>query len=271
MRRNVRCRSIASGVVRSTGSATPPTRCSIVPSSPHVPPAASRIARVTKAVVVLPFVPVTPATRSVRVGAPKKRSASGAIAPRASATIDLRHADIERALGDHRHGAGRHRRGRVVVAVDDRPGYAHEQRTGYDTAGVVRDVGDLHRVAASHHRAHVEHVEQPVEQHRRSVLPPPSGHGGSPSDGPDHPQRRLIRTRRGDNVADARGPGGFDGTDRGRYGRGRHRRPGGAVRCGTGRGRRGVARDRLRLRRACVGQPGPDRRAAVPQHEAGRG
>ena len=35
IRRKVACRSIASGVVRSTASSTPPTTCLTVPSSPH--------------------------------------------------------------------------------------------------------------------------------------------------------------------------------------------------------------------------------------------
>src|SRR5919201_5813601 len=43
--------------------------------------------RIRKAVVVLPFVPVTPATRRLAVGSPQKRTASGAIAARASPTI----------------------------------------------------------------------------------------------------------------------------------------------------------------------------------------
>ena len=70
MRRKVACRSIASGVVRSTSSSTPPTTCFTVPSSPVWIPAASRISRIRKAVVVLPLVPVTPTTRSSAVGSP---------------------------------------------------------------------------------------------------------------------------------------------------------------------------------------------------------
>ncbi len=79
-------RSIASGVVRTTSSSAPPTTCITVPSSPVLRPAASRISRSRKAVVVLPLVPVTPAIVSEAVGSPKKRSATGAIAARASST-----------------------------------------------------------------------------------------------------------------------------------------------------------------------------------------
>jgi hypothetical protein len=46
MRRKLRWRSIASGVVRSTGSSWPPTIDVTVPSSPVRSPAASRMARV---------------------------------------------------------------------------------------------------------------------------------------------------------------------------------------------------------------------------------
>ena len=70
MRRNVACRSIASGVVRSTSSSTPPTTRFTVPSSPVWTPARSRMWRTRNAVVVFPFVPVIPATRSSAVGSP---------------------------------------------------------------------------------------------------------------------------------------------------------------------------------------------------------
>jgi len=68
--RNVRWRSIASGVVRAVLSSTPPTTDLTVPSSPHERPEASSSARVRYAVVVLPLVPVTPMTRSEAVGSP---------------------------------------------------------------------------------------------------------------------------------------------------------------------------------------------------------
>ncbi len=86
MRANVACRSIASGVVRSTSSTSPPTTRCTVPSSPQRRPEASSSERTRKAVVVLPFVPVTPTTSSSIVGSPWKAAASGAIAARASAT-----------------------------------------------------------------------------------------------------------------------------------------------------------------------------------------
>ena len=84
--RNRRCRSIASGVVRTTPRRSPPTRASTVPSRPGRRPAAARIANRRKLVVVFPLVPVTPTTSSSRVGSPKNTSAAGAIAARASRT-----------------------------------------------------------------------------------------------------------------------------------------------------------------------------------------
>ncbi len=70
MRLKVAWRSIASGVVRSTSSSTPPTTRLTVPSSPARRPAASSRWRTRKAVVVLPLVPVMPTTSSRAVGSP---------------------------------------------------------------------------------------------------------------------------------------------------------------------------------------------------------
>ena len=86
IRLNVAWRSIASGVVRTTASSTPPTICLTVPSSPVWMPAASRISRTRNAVVVLPLVPVMPTTRSSAVGSSWKRAAAGPIAARTSGT-----------------------------------------------------------------------------------------------------------------------------------------------------------------------------------------
>ena len=84
--RNVRWRSIASGVVRTVGRCSPATTEVTVPSSPHWRPAASSSERTRKAVVVLPFVPVIPTTGSRAVGSPWKRAAAIAIAARTSST-----------------------------------------------------------------------------------------------------------------------------------------------------------------------------------------
>ena len=65
---NVRWRSIASGVVRWTSCSVPPITLLTVPSRPLWRPSASSSVRIRNAVVVLPFVPVTPMTFSRAVG-----------------------------------------------------------------------------------------------------------------------------------------------------------------------------------------------------------
>ncbi len=84
--RNVRWRSSDSGVVWTTSRRSPPTRDSIVPTSPGRRPAAARIEYRRNAVVVFPFVPVTAPTWSSRVGNPKNASAARPSAARASGT-----------------------------------------------------------------------------------------------------------------------------------------------------------------------------------------
>ena len=81
-----RCSSIASGVVLTVASRLPPMICSTVPISPVCLPDASSNARVRKAVVVLPLVPVMPTICSCSVGLPLSRAAIGAIAARTSST-----------------------------------------------------------------------------------------------------------------------------------------------------------------------------------------
>jgi hypothetical protein len=83
---NIRWRSIASGVVRTTGCSTPPTHEVTVPIRPVWRLAACSSARVRYEVVVLPLVPVMPTIASAAVGSPLKRAAAGAIAARTSGT-----------------------------------------------------------------------------------------------------------------------------------------------------------------------------------------
>ena len=82
MRASSRCRSGASGVVSASRSRTPPTRASTVPSRPLGRPAASNIAATRNAVVVFPFVPVTPTTAMCSLGLPAITCASGPSASR---------------------------------------------------------------------------------------------------------------------------------------------------------------------------------------------
>jgi hypothetical protein len=77
---------MASGVVRTTGRSSPATTDLTVPSSPQRTPAASSRPRSRNADVVLPFVPVIPATESRAVGSPWNRAPARAIAARTSST-----------------------------------------------------------------------------------------------------------------------------------------------------------------------------------------
>ena len=86
MSAKVRCRSMASGVVRATACCSPPTIAVTVPSRPVRRPPASSSARTRKADVVLPLVPVIPTVVSRAVGSPASAAAAGAIAARTSST-----------------------------------------------------------------------------------------------------------------------------------------------------------------------------------------
>ena len=68
--RNVRWRSIASGVVRTVGRSSPAMTEVTVPSRPVWRPDASSSERTRNAVVVLPLVPVIPTTGRRPVGSP---------------------------------------------------------------------------------------------------------------------------------------------------------------------------------------------------------
>ncbi|OQC27943.1 MAG: hypothetical protein BWX70_02029 [Verrucomicrobia bacterium ADurb.Bin070] len=80
------CSSQASGVVRVAGIVRPPYSTCTVDSRPGVRPPARNSSRSSQAVVVLPFVPVMPVTRSARAGQPFSAAARQANAPRASLT-----------------------------------------------------------------------------------------------------------------------------------------------------------------------------------------
>ena len=98
------------------------------PDQARPAPAASRIACSRNAVVVLPFVPVTPATSSSFVGSPKNTSAATAIAARASSDDELRNVDVERPLDDERGRAALDRLPGEVVPVDALARNAEEER-----------------------------------------------------------------------------------------------------------------------------------------------
>ena len=97
-------------------------RRSTVPSSPHGRSAASSIAASSIVVVVLPFVPVTPATSSSPLGWPQSASASSAMPSRASSqTICGTRETGQLALDEQRDRAVGDRGGSMLVAVGARP------------------------------------------------------------------------------------------------------------------------------------------------------
>ena len=91
MRASSRCRSGASGVVRSNGTGRPSMRTPVVPTTPGGRPAARKIASRTYVVVVLPFVPVTPMSGTRSDGCPKKTAETGPIARRTDGTMTCAH------------------------------------------------------------------------------------------------------------------------------------------------------------------------------------
>ncbi len=64
------CSTVASGVVRMLRNRSCPIRVSTVPIRPVVRPSAVRAESMRYAVVVLPFVPVTPKSRRPRSSVP---------------------------------------------------------------------------------------------------------------------------------------------------------------------------------------------------------
>ena len=166
--RKRRCRSIASGVVNGAGRRAPPTSHSTVPDETGPPTCRRRgSTRSRNAVVVFPFVPVTPASSSSFVGSPKKTSAATAIDSRVDGTSELRHVDVEHAL-DHDGGrATLDRLPREVVPVDALAANAEEERTRRDAPGVVREIADRDRPAPGH-LARREGPDQGVKIHSQA-------------------------------------------------------------------------------------------------------
>ena len=115
--------------------------------------------------VVLPFVPVTPATSSARVGSPKKTSAAIAIAARASSTTSCGTSSSSGRSTTSATAPAATASAREVVPVSPRAGHAEEDRARCDPPRVVREVGDLDG-AAGGALARGEHARQVVEVHR---------------------------------------------------------------------------------------------------------
>ncbi len=94
-----------------------------------VHPAASKTPCRKAQVVVLPFVPVTPATVRSRDGCPKRASATGPRARRVERHHDLRHIQVEGALGQDCDRPACDSCRREVVSITVVAGHAREQGT----------------------------------------------------------------------------------------------------------------------------------------------
>ena len=127
------------------GSGRPSDDHSTVPTRPGARPAASSTDRRRNAVVVLPFVPVTPATSSERVGSPKKTSAATAIAARASSTSSWGTSSSRGARPRAQRPRPRLRAGELVP-VGARAGNAEEQRARRHAVGVVGEIARSRRL-----------------------------------------------------------------------------------------------------------------------------
>ena len=158
--RNVRWRSIASGVVRTTARSSPPTTDLTVPSSPHCAARAPRAARGQEGRRRLAVGPGDPgdaqrAPSDRRRTAPRRR----AIAARTSSTSTSGTPSPSGRCDDERRRAARDRVGREVVPVAGEAGDAEEQGAGTDEP-VVEGRG-----------RRCDHVgpvpEQLAERHRR--------------------------------------------------------------------------------------------------------
>ena len=115
--------------------------------------------------MVLPLVPVTPTTSSSRVGSPKKTSAAGAIAARASRTTTCGTGRSSARSTTSATAPRSDRLRREVVAVGPRARHGEEERAGADRARVVGEIAHLDRRAPEHlHR--LERCDEALQVHR---------------------------------------------------------------------------------------------------------
>ena len=106
--------------------------------------------------MVLPFVPVMPATRRRDVGLAVEARGCGRHRRPGVLDEDLGHAETERTLDHERHRAALHGLRGEVVPVALEAADAEEQRPGPRLAAVVGETGDLDVGGAlAHHLAQV--------------------------------------------------------------------------------------------------------------------
>ena len=190
MRRNVAWRSIASGVVRSTGSSTPPTTDLTVPSRPVCD--SGRLEDRAREECGRRL-----AVRAGDAHDPQRRGRVAVEARRRRAhrrahvgDDHLGHPEAERALADQRGGAALDGVGSEVVAVGLEPGHAEEERAGPDVRAAVVQAGDLHVGRVPAHQVAESHGPQATRDARQDA-PPIAGE----SSGTAARTRRSSRTR----------------------------------------------------------------------------
>ena len=188
--RNVRWRSIASGVVRTVGRSSPATTEVTVPSSPHCRPARLEQRADEEGGGGLAVRARHPhyGQRGRRV--PVEAGGRGGHRGAHVLDLDLRHAGVDRPRHDQRGGAARHRVGREVVAVAREPGHAEEQGAGLHRAVVVGQAADLDRrpIAEQVSDGHPRAVYERPRRLRCARVPV--------VDGPDETPRPAGRRRR---------------------------------------------------------------------------
>ena len=138
-----RCRSGASGVVRTSGTGRPSTRAPVVPTTPGRSPAARTIRLQQVGGRRLAVRARDPHHGHADAGCAEHHGRrSGPIARRTDGTLPGRRRGRAIARRPARRRRPRSPAGREIVAVDRCPGDAEEERPGRDVAGVEGDVAD---------------------------------------------------------------------------------------------------------------------------------
>ena len=190
MRTNVSCRSMASPVVRTASSSSPPTTCLTVPSRPVCRPAglqhvAHQERRGGLAVGAGD-------ARHLQLGGGVAEEGGGHRAHRGPDVVDhhLGHAQAERALAHQRGRAALHGVGGEIVAVDLEAGHTEEERPLGDALARVRQPRDLdlgspitHQVSQGHGVAKSMAGSDGTGWRRPGTSPPSPASPRSPSPG----------------------------------------------------------------------------------------
>ncbi len=175
---NVRWRSIASGVVRTTSCSTPPMTLLTVPSSPVDRPARLEQRPGQERRGGLAVGPGDPDHLKGRGRIAIEAGGGGSHGLPAIRHLDLGHRHLERAFHHQGHRSPLHRLGGEVVPVPREPGDTEEERPGDHVAIVIGQTRDL-EIPGGRRDAR-DHL---VEAHR----------GPSVGVGPEEARRPLVR------------------------------------------------------------------------------